>query len=664
MLNKFSFEINYIQKHLINFIISFCELVSLFLLFKLFIGNANLDKAVFIFTVLLYVLSGNLYKALISPMVALAIFSQLLNLSILKSFLEGYSFNYVFKIFVLLTAFVSIILRFSFQSNTKSDSDLNKIDLLSVITPVLLTSIAAIIHGKSAQLELAKSLRFLVSTGEDNAAWLIGLSQGLNLETNEYVFTWPSGNDVRSTTHLFLYFSREFKNYGMPEISVAQNAQVLEQLSFSLILFTALFLSLISFNYLKFKNVNSIFRLSVPLLIGTVTYFNLTSFVMFGHLPPVISFLMLVASLSFSSLLNKTVSKSRTSKLINLIFLIILLLSTGDAWWPIKPAILLAIAIMIFSGLASLFRKNLKRFSSNNIQGLVALFGLIFIFLNFSDVLNFVNNYVANIGVLVHIPGGTLSPGTLQILFAIFGFIGIYVATEKYRNKNIDQFKQIVFSLFIFYLLIVFISLITYPYAIEYAANKLGLFLVTLLIPIEILLASLLVSKYLKTFFGAITFFVSGLLLFLNLGSPTYSGNPSWNQITFPFVLKSNLQKQDTFVWEQALIDKINSSKNQKILCFNRNFTPQEFRSDVLTPEYRCSKYSAALQGFLTEDFTQYWLQVNLNASGPEEFLSRAPQNFYQDYEIFYIDELLDVPQNSTLNSITELLDSIKMLEQ
>lgn len=641
-------------KNLFNLPVTFDYVTKSFLLFLVFLGLSGNNKIILyvaITSLLLALILNSLILGLITPFLSVALLSQLIKISTISKYLENKNINFFIFSYLVSLLLVALLLRYFFKNIFTVKNDLNLLNTFWIF----------VFFGLMKNfnfLDSEKSIRFLSSTGEDNSAWIDALAKGYDSDTGKFNFVSPDGNDVRSTTHVLLFLARQIHNFGNQGSNLTENAAVLSRFSLSLIFFVTLVVALGISNYLISRSVNPTIVVSSSILSALCTYLGLSSFAMFGHLTPIISITILYLALFLSIFENSLVKFKTKQRVAFTLFIFVLLISATDAWWPLRP--LLYFVIILF--IVNFYERKLNKvfFSFSKVTQLVFLitFTVLLLLVITSNYFNIqLDNYLNNFGALLHLPGGTLTPGTIHLILV---GISIAILIIEFTNRQEHFFVMyILTSLLFYYVIVVLLSLVTPPYTIDYAANKLGLFLIVIVMPFQIILVSLFLKNKLKSLIGGIAYLLAGTILILNSGSPTYSGNPSWNQFIFPKVLINKIESEDTYVWEGALVDAIESNPNKKILCFNRFTLPVEMRSDVLTAEYRCSKFAAALQGFKFEEFLSYWLQVNLNSSSPEEFASRIPADFNDNYVVLFIDELIDPQQNSIRNTVSETLDEI-----
>lgn len=206
-------------------------------------------------------------------------------------------------------------------------------------------------------------------------------------------------------------------------------------------------------------------------------------------------------------------------------------------------------------------------------------------------------------------------------------------------------------SFAIYYVVILLTSISTSPYTIDYAGNKMGLLLIMLFLPFNITFLLTYLIKKESELATSLSLFLFGFIFIIFAGSPTVSLNPNWSQPSFPFAVINRIKSEDTYIWEKALIEKLNlsHSNGKELLCFDKYV----FQPDVTQS---CSRYASAFQGTVDNEFSLYWLQLNWNGSSKSEFLNRIPEDFYEKYEFLFFDELREAPVDSIENSLAELI--------
>lgn len=621
------------------------QITVLSLFFLIFFQELNYILPILIFSTLVILVSRDILLGIFSILFSLVLISLFAEFSILGKLILNWPVQnlvYIFLVTTILSAF--IFKKYAYPH-------LNIFDTKQFLFALIFLMPAKLIFDLINSQTTDKALRYLVYTGEDNEAWLNGLASGFSLE-GKNTFQFPASHDVRSMTHTILILFRELFTSAKHLNFTTENAIVLQRLYFVLILVILMLVTLGTYRIMISANLKPITAFTFSLFCSVCTYLGLASYAMVGHLTPIISLLFLFAMMFFF-LLFSSKSQSRAQSIFTAFVAFAFFFAASNAWYPIAPAFFLAGIIFAILKIKEPLRQQFQKFDSTKIFWVATiLLSAPMYFLIKKYLSDYISEKFSQFVVLVHWPGGTLNPGVFH-LFALFGFLFFYNAQKNTRFRAVynELFALTYISFAIYYIVILLTSISTSPYTIDYASNKMGLLFITLFLPFNIVFSLIYLIRKESELISSLTLLLFGFIFIIFAGSPTVSLNPNWNQPSFPFAVINRINSEDTYVWEKALIEKLNfaDSNDKKLLCFDKYVSSPDVTQS-------CSRYAIALQGDAKSEFALYWLQVNWNASSESEFLDRIPKDFYEKYDFLFFDELRDAPVDSIENSVSELV--------
>jgi hypothetical protein len=317
--------------------------------------------------------------------------------------------------------------------------------------------------------------------------------------------------------------------------------------------------------------------------------------------------------------------------------IIALLLGISEAWLPLAPAVVLAVTILLARLVLTNFPHKYREIGKFLI---ISISGLLIIFYSVNtDLQIFVHSKLDTFTILVHYVGGTLNPNNVQIIaFTIFillysnNLIGSFTS-----SPNSHILKILLTSFLAFYAFVIARSITTPPNSIDYAGQKLGLFLAFVTLPLSLSAFGFFMLRRSHDLLSSSSLIVSTFILLFFLGPPSGPSTPSYVQFGSPFGFIDILQKtkESNSNWKFQLINQIKDSPNKTVICFDSR--QQDF--DVADGFY-CSKFALAIQGKWGYDsFSWFWTRVNMNQAKPEDWEDNVPENFSSLYKIFRLDE-------------------------
>jgi hypothetical protein len=648
----YSLKINN-KDNLTNLIIKVTNASMIAFLSKTFLNNENLNLQVFLLLFVFGYVVNNLFLALIVIGISFATVATLIKVPLVSTLIYSQGNDLFLAVFILSLIFTTIGL-----IKLNLDSQLNSSKILFTSISLILLLVVNHFFNSITSLTKPQALRYLVYTGEDNGAWINFLSSGFT-EENKFAFFDMNrfATDIRPQTQALLLIFRKLSLFGQANLSVTDSVLILQRLYFVIIFMAVLVASLGVAKVLTGKSFSPISVFAFSSLTGLATYFSLSSFAMVGHLTPIITIWLVLVGIFTALNIDQFSEKTTFSKIISATFFVIIFAGASEAWWPIKPALYMIIGFYISK---EIFKIGKTKFSRANLYKgsalIVLLLGLISITQspiskNLEYRLATLSGTIAELKTNIHMSGGTLAPGYIHFLAIMIALPFFWqTSNPKFALINNAKLKAVLLGLIGYYLMIVMFSLSTSPYSIDYAAQKLGLVVITILLPLEILVFALLIGGNPISASKSLALFSSGLIFIVYAGSPTSSLTVEWNQISFPFAVIDRIKSEDTLVWEGALINQIDQNLTKTNLCFNR-FIIGDSREVFI-----CSKFASGLQGSFYDSFARYWMKVNLNSTSDKEFLEILPSDFSKKYKILFIDEMREAPAGSPRNSLSNFV--------
>ncbi len=614
------------------------------------LGNEKLIVPFFLFALFLLILIRDFFIANILLLSSFAILVTLIQFNFFNDFFIDKNIYFLYTIFILVIFSTAIVFRYlglTFESKNRV------LNISNYLQTIFLLMVSFIFFQQLDSLNPQKALKFLSSTGEDNAVWLSNLAQGIN-EDGGLVYQNPEGSNTRVATSLMLFIFRDFINFDSEQNLFLNNLLVLQRSYLILIAFGSMIAGL--FSYRIFMNAKlSVLQSFVSSNVVTLSvYLSISSFNLYGHFPPIQSLILVFALFSLIFMYVSGTSKSSQKNFIFLTLVSSLLIAIGSAWYPLQPAVFISIFLLFGIQVWPFIKRRIKK---NHIEiGLVTLFIVILIATRIQRVNDFLYANYSELRFLVHFAGGTMAPSDKQLL-AFFIFCAFLLSGKLATSSKNDDFfnstflKVVFLSMISWYLIIVLVSITSPPHTVDYAGQKLGLFLVCTGLPLLITYLSLKFFKSAGSFLPSVSFLLVSTYLLVSIGPPTSPSNPAWTQFGFPFGLINGINSREPLIWETALVDSINNSQGKRVLCFGRNITAIEPFTTAT-----CTKFAAGIQGFQGDAFTEFWFQANLNAVSVQEFQMKAPSDFEQDYEILILDKILPSGEEGEINQLSEYL--------
>jgi hypothetical protein len=609
------------------------------------LSNPNLSIYVGAFALVVVAAVGNFLMGIIVVFAGASVTVLILKIPILLSFFSNESVSKIYTLLVVSIGLMAFISRhLARQVTTTKDDQIGVKFIFSLFTVLICNQLITV-----SKLDTpVQSLNFLKLLGEDNSAWLSGLAAGMSPDS-EWKYVPENNLGGATTTGVVSVAIRGLLSFGHDDYQYTDNLLTLHRLYFIILSIGIMLVANSTFKVLVERKLNLITASAISIVSGFSVYLSFSSFIIYGHLTPIESIVFIFAAFSFLTFAsNKSKSRPKLVKNLTVIIFVLLIFAAGESWYPLNPGIYAFAAVLILQKIQSINSLISKYFTYSLI--IVSTVVSTFYFRQLTEI---IESYYTSLSIKTHVQGGTMSPSQIYIILSIFILFSLWFTEKKLSKDSFKLYLVKMFSgaVFFYYTLIIFTSLISSPHTIDYAGAKLGLVLVTIFIPIGIILFALVNIKiFEETNFG----FVYGLGIFLLLlvaGPPTSPPSPNWTQLGFPGPVTDRAKQTDQLIWGEALILKIESSPNKRILCFMHNQKLAD-RNDIGV----CSRFAAGLQGFDKEIISEFWRQVNLNVASVGDFEIQTDADFFENYDFLVIDDILPPVSEVELHYLSETI--------
>jgi hypothetical protein len=589
---------------------------------------------------------GDILLSILSLFLTLAIVSLFLEFLELSSGKFEIGVNLFFG-FVLVSLIATVTIQKLFISNS---TRVNSKQIYELLLTSFLIGISQIFFKLNSSNDNILGLKLLLATGEDNAAWLTGLSEGLSNDSYDLSVANRGGGSL--TGVISLAFS-SLQSFGNSNYDLSSNISALFRLYMILICIGFIIVGLISFRFAQKFGLAAFSAASIAITSAIAFYLTSVSFAVYGHLTPIQSSIFVFAAIGYL-LQHRASSDEQLTKSTNIRIFIsfILLFAASRSWTPIGPVI----GILVLFFFVKFTEAQLRKHSQKSIYlAFVLLVGILcFRLYGWVDFAAVFKQFT----LLVHWPGGTMHPSQLQILLSLVTTLAlISVDFRRFADPTSALVIKVLLSSFlIFYVFVVAISITTSPYSTSYAASKLGLFISLITTPFLIMIAGALVFNRVSTVLASITFVFAFWAIFYSLGPPTGPPSPSYNQFGYPFALINEINRGSyNLGWIDSLVTEVRISDNKRILCFESEQVP------LITENARkCTRFASGIQGVDLDPMSGFWQQVNLNVVAPIEVENKIPSNFFETYKIMRTNPEFESSTDPNQIEISKVLNSLR----
>jgi hypothetical protein len=600
-------------------------------------GNKLIAAPIFLISIFLHMINNSNLLNYISLILGISITTLMMQFGRISDFYFGKSVNLLIFTLLGFTFFSALILRFKMDLKAKDN-------VSQLYLNLFVTSITSIVMIFLEPINNSFAFKFLVPTGEDNASWLHGLSAGMGPDSIR-VFTNEANEGGRTLTGILSTGFRELIAFGNNSYQLSDNTETLLRLYMACMLLVSSLIIQGVFVYAQQFKIKATFNLAISFLSGLTAYLGISSFAMFGHLTPIESLLCLFTAIVLISQIDvSSKSEHKNFTLTEIIFLSVLAFASTQAWYPILPGALFFVTLLLLKSVEN-FRVKFKFL----IYSVSVMLFLIFFFNNSYQSL------LAKLLADVHMPGGTIGPSALSLI-TVFMF-GIFFIGKVNLTKSERKLSYVLVSLWqslcAYYLFIICTSITTRPYTIDYAGQKLGLFLTVFFIPLIVTSVGIWAIRKNLGLQGIATVFILQVLILINIGTPTGSESSSNRQFGFPFVVFSQIKEgSQTFPeWSDPLISEIESNPGKQVLCLDT-------RVGIYNLEYAygCSRFASGLTGTSNLPGVRDWWLMNRNSILTKDLQKALPSYFFQDTIVLRFDESRWTSDDITQQELTSVI--------
>jgi hypothetical protein len=556
---------------------------------------------------------------------SVAFVGVILSTPIIKKFLLEKPPSFIAGFFILTFCITLWLLSHILSDLTKNLNHLVRLALESI---VLLAALPfAILYSRGGD---RFALNLLVSSGEDNAAWLENISLGTttipqSILTSRYSVS--SGEPFGFILNLSQ--SAFFLAKGTP-IEVTDSARILV-IVYGLILIMGIigiFGSLLFVCHKQSGNLKITFFVAAPLFLSI--YFGWVNFASLGHLPSALSFFFVLSILSIG--LAITHSQNDSVYIVSLSMIIILLLGAGLTWFPLLPIAFVTVIMTLATALYRFFSSK-KESTIGTTVATVAFVSFCIIYFS-KNLLDFALSKDFSYFVsLIHTQGATYDAYGLPL---VLGLVGIAWVTSNIHSTPsiVSNFVITFLVLFISFSMFVSIaSLATPPFQIDYAGKKLNLLLCSVGIVLFVLFSSSFMIKAklkMPSMYMCHVALLAGVL-FISPGPKT----------SYPISVLNN-----SVPWITAGLDEIRSNPKTPIVCLNTQPGTSAASFDV----YFCNRVFGALQASSNEEIRS-WAMRSLSEEWPLPSVTR-----YSQFASTGITVLVNDPNRSSTDNQSQKL--------
>ncbi len=470
-------------------------------------------------------------------------------------------------------------------------------------------------------------LNFLGRT-EDNAAWLMGLSFGLQSESgikNVADLGWAGG----PTLGMFNALAMSFQ-----QASLSRKYMYLDNIdaiirSFGLLL--TLILGTAVALVVRFAlNLGRKIVVYVPVAIGTLVlvYMGCASVMRLGHYSFLLAIWLMIAALAVPETLSTgklNVGESQASNSIKRIAIVVLVVTASMSWRAITPVGLL-IALYFIVNLVTENRlaivKVLKK-SPWVVAPMLTIAGVgfytLYVFLG-GDLRNGLDLDVLTTILTIEGATETVSVFVLSVLLVI-----AWLPLLSFKNGTEDRVDStevaLPLSMISVFVLMMFISYVTEGHGLYYAVRKYELLLAICMIPMAMKgvtrISSTEKPKWIS--FGFVLFLLSVFF---------YDGSLS-EGLSYPGVDRSG-----EVVWAKAAEIELRNHPERRVVCLNTS-DPDTMHTDIVA--YTCNRLLIGLQGLEGNNDYEDWTRLGMWLTDTSR-LEALPGSFYESLTFIVLD--------------------------
>jgi hypothetical protein len=578
---------------------------------NLLTNKTSLDFALVALLSILFFLSRNLLRGITFFSISFAVASFMVSSNSIQGLFTGFIAHRIL-ILIAIVWLLLLVVDEILDSHSMKSSSRPLLDFYIVLITLPLSAY----WSRGSEVS---ALRYLASSGEDNGAWLQGLSAGISEGAPIYSpASYFGGGTTLSTFHAMA--QSIFSGLSQAQVTNLDNVLILQR-EYGLL---SLLIVAIAFgiSYLKLHYVNEFSRLFGAGVIALISYASVAAVMTSGHLSALVTIWLVFALFALAT-------EARVdNKSLNLIFLticgIFLILSASRSWYPFMPVGAIAIIGLLARIATNLYKESSKERELDRnkkilllASGAALLTGLAI--MSFKVLQPYVigswGELLKNLGY----GGGSYSASAL-ILGIVIVIVAINAIDPSIRNFKITNIEILFLSLTLLYLLAVtLLSLISPPNrTLMYSAIKLQLVFVVIAIPYVV---RWLYKKLNNSDSKFSLVFISGAMLTL------FVFEVSLGQfVNYP--LKMN---RESIIWATGVTKALKNDPNARIVCLNPNTDGRDYQA------YVCSRMSSGITGGFSEP-DSLWQAKHLGSISNERFRDEIPEDFYDNLTIVSFD--------------------------
>ena len=590
------------------------SLILAFSFAQLFAPVNRQSLAFALLTFLVLLVAGTIANGLIALVAPLSLLSLLLNFPILSGAIYGLSGTLVVALLFAGSVAVAIGLR----KRPREFPGRQRLEIQSLVATAVVAPIAWFWSRGTNE----SALRFLAASGEDNAAWLQGLSS--NVSTTGEIFLssesdW-SGGPLLSIFHVV---SQSLHNFSLDDkYQLFDNSLALTR-EYGLVLLISMLSMLLIIQ--KIGILESRSYVSQLPFIGIIVFIAYSGFsaVMFsGHL----SLLIVVALILVASLSDFSINPKGELRLFPTLIALGVVSSTALVWVPIAPMV----AIFLFLLIA---RSSKSHFSISRLRNIDKRYAALYLLgaLAIAWVVNAGIGGILRSGArlqylreLLSYLGQTVVP-SMWVLFALIVGAIILFQRERFSKTRFATISVILITSSLIYAAgLLLASRFGVKFTLNYAALKYVLFVSVTFLPIALASIHDFLSKSTK---GISSWLISlGIfILFLVDGSLS-------QYISYPWSLDRSKS-----TWVHVAAEELTKSPENTIVCMSTSDRNLDYEA------YKCGRILYSLQGNAVNMQVDQWSAMNLDMTD-YKVLNQIQSDFYSKTTIIQ----LGIPRNFT----------------
>jgi hypothetical protein len=467
---------------------------------------------------------------------------------------------------------------------------------------------------QSRNWESASAFGILVNNGEDNAAWLVALSQ--SVINGDTVLSAASGASGGPATGVFVAASRALFALVEPNavIANADNALVLLRMYALLGILTSIVWVTVAFTLMKTQPL--IARCGFALVSALTAFAFVMGLATVGHFSAIVAVLFLSVAVFFHETLGRT---NLTAKALNRTLIFLALVAAGQAWFPLTAVALFFMLVMTANAILKIVRQQINR----EVILKIILILLVLSIGSMAAYQKIFSTFLTNvIDIDFVIYNLTLAGGyaTVSPWLVLLGFAGCL--WWGFSSDSSDELSRV--SL-VSALIIPVVGLFTWsyflsPYTPQYGAWKYLYMAAAVAVPWSILIFGRGLASSVKP--GVLVQVPLWILLALGLFSPPFQ-HSFW----------VNTSQPAGYEWESTVVNELRENPERPVVC-NNSIKDDDGQKYIA---YLCSRMSLGLGGFDQEKH-KVWNAANYCTVSAEQMKSEWPVEEQKNLSVILFD--------------------------